>query len=180
MAAMHISPFLPLPSRFCSFTRCFFNFHSTLSISPRLSLLTLRSSSAPPMETSTNVQPSDSVMIDNDNEDNKIKNILACSICHGPLTAAAGSGLPVESTNGYQLECGTCKKSFTGSESHLDLTITGGTDSGESMPAATEIFRTRLVSFLYERGWRPKEIPLPHEFILNRDLLAQLYLKSKH
>lgn len=34
-------------------------------------------------------------MIDNDNEDNKIKNILACSICHGPLTAAAGSGLPV-------------------------------------------------------------------------------------
>ena len=58
MAAMHISPFLPLPSRFCSFTRCFFNFHSTLSISPRLSLLTLRSSSAPPMETSTNVQPS--------------------------------------------------------------------------------------------------------------------------
>ncbi|KAL0553087.1 hypothetical protein IC582_006974 [Cucumis melo] len=152
-SAMHISPFLPLPlpTQFSSFTRCFFNFHSTLSISPRLSLSTLRSSSAPPMETRTNIiPPSDSVMIDK--EVNKIKNILACSICRGPLTAAADSGLSVESTNGYQLECGTCKKSFTGSESHLDLTITGGINSGESMPAATEIFR--LVSFLYERGWR--------------------------
>lgn len=89
-----------------------------------------------------------------DKEVNNIKNILACSICYGPLTAAAGSALSVESTNGYQLECRTCKKSFTGSESHLDLTIASGINNSESMPAATEIFRTRLVSFLYERGWR--------------------------
>ncbi|XP_038896627.1 uncharacterized methyltransferase At1g78140, chloroplastic isoform X2 [Benincasa hispida] len=94
-----------------------------------------------------------------DKEVNNIKNILACSICYGPLTAAVDSGLSVESTNGYQLECGTCKKSFTGSESHLDLTIASGIKNGESMPAATEIFRTRLVSFLYERGWRQSFSP---------------------
>lgn len=113
----------------------------------------------------------DPVMIDK--EVNNIKNILACSICYGPLTAAAGSALSVyvwnlllcllcltyffycvlvinvfiyklwcrESTNGYQLECRTCKKSFTGSESHLDLTIASGINNSESMPAATEIFR---------------------------------------
>ncbi|XP_022937076.1 uncharacterized methyltransferase At1g78140, chloroplastic [Cucurbita moschata] len=153
MAALlgkHMFVFVPFPTRPCFPRRCFFEFDSALSISHRTSVSTVRATSAASMETRTEL--SDPVLIDK--EVNNIENILACSVCYGPLTAAAGSGLSVESTKGYQLECGTCKKSFTGSESHLDLTISAGINNEESMPATTEIFRTRLVSFLYERGWR--------------------------
>jgi photosystem I P700 chlorophyll a apoprotein A1 len=31
------------------------------------------------------------------------------------------------------------------------------------------------VNYLLDIGVDPKEIPLPHEWILNRDLIAQLY-----
>ncbi|XP_022147083.1 uncharacterized methyltransferase At1g78140, chloroplastic [Momordica charantia] len=143
-----------VPTRLCFFRRCcFFNFDSpTLSISTRISASTVPASSIASMD--TRLQPSDSSILDR--EVNNIENILACSVCYGPLTAAAaGSGLSVESTNGYQLECGTCRKTFTGSGTHLDLTIASGNNNyGDPMPASTEIFRTRLVSFLYERGWR--------------------------
>lgn len=52
------------------------------------------------------------------------------------------------------MECGTCVHSLSLAVTHFDLTIGRGTNKGESMPAVTEIFRTRLVPFLYERGWR--------------------------
>lgn len=59
-----------------------------------------------------------------------------------------------ESIGGHHLECGTCVHSLSLAVTHFDLTIGRGTNKGESMPAVTEIFRTRLVPFLYERGWR--------------------------
>ncbi|XP_057975490.1 uncharacterized methyltransferase At1g78140, chloroplastic [Malania oleifera] len=83
------------------------------------------------------------------------KNILACPICYDPLMWNGDPGLSVEPAPRSTLKCSTCKKTYFGNETYIDLTLAGGAkDYAEAMPASTEIFRTRLVSFLYERGWR--------------------------
>lgn len=52
-------------------------------------------------------------------------------------------------------KCSKCNKSFTSKDIFLDLTVTSGTkEYSEQKPARTELFRSPLVSFLYERGWR--------------------------
>ncbi|KAL7085542.1 hypothetical protein ACP275_14G287100 [Erythranthe tilingii] len=83
------------------------------------------------------------------------KNVLACPICFERVIWNGDSNLSMEAVARSSLECKTCKKSYSGKDSHLDLTITGGGKVyGEPMPASTELFRFPLVSFLYERGWR--------------------------
>ncbi|KAL2468020.1 putative methyltransferase [Forsythia ovata] len=83
------------------------------------------------------------------------KNILACPICYEPVIWNGNPGLSLESAAESSLQCSTCRKTYSGNETHLDLTITGGGKVyGESMAASTELFRFPLVSFLYERGWR--------------------------
>ncbi|OUZ99310.1 Methyltransferase type 11 [Macleaya cordata] len=83
------------------------------------------------------------------------KNILACPICYNPLKCNSGSESTVESTAGSSFQCGTCKKSYSSNETYIDLTVASGAkEYTEFKPASTEIFRTPLVSFLYERGWR--------------------------
>lgn len=83
------------------------------------------------------------------------KNILACPICYSPLIQTGDPVLSVDSAPRSSFQCGTCKKSYFGKETHLDLTVASGAkEYGEAMPPSTEIFRTPLVSFLYERGWR--------------------------
>ncbi|XVE55480.1 hypothetical protein DITRI_Ditri03aG0162100 [Diplodiscus trichospermus] len=80
---------------------------------------------------------------------------LACPICYDPLTRISDSPLYVGSTAGSNLQCNTCKKTYFGNETHLDLVASSGSKQyDESMPLATEMFRTPVVSFLYERGWR--------------------------
>ncbi|CAM8877523.1 unnamed protein product [Rhodiola kirilowii] len=87
-------------------------------------------------------------------EVSKCTNLLACPICYRPLVWN-GAPLSVGSTSGVVLQCRACKKSYIGIETHLELTIVSETNEyGELMPAATELFRTPLVSYLYERGWR--------------------------
>ncbi|KAG8493583.1 hypothetical protein CXB51_011737 [Gossypium anomalum] len=80
---------------------------------------------------------------------------LACPICYNPLTVISDSPIYVGSTVGSNLQCNTCKKTFSGTQTHLDLVASSGSKQyDESMPLATELFRTPVVSFLYERGWR--------------------------
>ncbi|KAL0802171.1 hypothetical protein Bca101_057347 [Brassica carinata] len=56
---------------------------------------------------------------------------------------------------GTQLQCKTCKNSYSSSETHLDLAMASGTKHyTEPLPLSIELFRNPLVSFLYERGWR--------------------------
>ncbi|CAO2168998.1 unnamed protein product [Urochloa humidicola] len=75
---------------------------------------------------------------------------LACPICYYPLTSSGD-----QSGDASSLECSTCKKVYPNKQDYWDLTVAvGSTEYSESMPAATELFRTPLVSFLYERGWR--------------------------
>ncbi|XP_027148369.1 uncharacterized methyltransferase At1g78140, chloroplastic [Coffea eugenioides] len=83
------------------------------------------------------------------------KNTLACPICYTPLIYTADSSFPADSAARPNLRCRTCRKAYSGNDTHLDLTITSGSKGyGEAMPASTELFRFPFVSFLYERGWR--------------------------
>ncbi|KAG5250965.1 methyltransferase chloroplastic [Salix suchowensis] len=64
------------------------------------------------------------------------KNILACPVCYDPLNLIGANVLSVK-------------------ETHLELTVASGAkEYDDAMPMATELFRTPLISFLYERGWR--------------------------
>ncbi|XP_030541499.1 uncharacterized methyltransferase At1g78140, chloroplastic [Rhodamnia argentea] len=81
--------------------------------------------------------------------------VLACPICYEPLTSRGDLVLSVDSASGSTLQCGTCKKTYVGNETHFDLTATSGTEEyGESMAFSAELFRIPLISYLYERGWR--------------------------
>ncbi|ESQ27304.1 hypothetical protein EUTSA_v10018789mg [Eutrema salsugineum] len=106
------------------------------------------------------------------------KNILACPICYNSLAwISQPNGLVEPTASGTQLQCNTCKKSYSGNETHLDLAVASGSNQySEPMPLSTELFRTPLVSFLYERGWRQNFIwggfPGPEkEFEMAKDYL---------
>ncbi|KAJ4745801.1 Demethylmenaquinone methyltransferase [Rhynchospora pubera] len=73
---------------------------------------------------------------------------LACPICYYPLMKKSDESVP-------RLQCNVCKKEYRNNGTYLDLTVSASSgEYTESMPAATELFRSPLVSFLYERGWR--------------------------
>ncbi|OAY70659.1 uncharacterized methyltransferase At1g78140, chloroplastic [Ananas comosus] len=103
------------------------------------------------------------------------RNKLACPICYYPLITKNDQNSA--STYGYTLECNSCKKAYLNNETYIDLTVAGGSeDYSETMPAATELFRTPLVSYLYERGWRQNFVwggfPGPEkEFEMAKDYL---------
>ncbi|CAO2175494.1 unnamed protein product [Urochloa humidicola] len=79
---------------------------------------------------------------------------LACPICYQPFMSARDQYLSGDASG---VECSTCKKVYPNKQDYWDLTVAVGlTQYKEPMPAATELFRTSLVSFLYERGWRQK------------------------
>jgi 2-polyprenyl-3-methyl-5-hydroxy-6-metoxy-1,4-benzoquinol methylase len=87
--------------------------------------------------------------------DDKKKSFFACPVCYDPLTWYSDPSLSVDSIEGSSLECQTCKKSYCGNQTHLDLIVHNDAEpNGEPMPASTELFRFSLMSFLYERGWR--------------------------
>ncbi|PKA60498.1 putative methyltransferase [Apostasia shenzhenica] len=80
---------------------------------------------------------------------------LACPICYRPIISRSDLIRTSASTVGSKVECYTCKKEYQYNGTYFDLTVASALDDySETMPAATEIFRTSLVSFLYERGWR--------------------------
>ncbi|RXI09364.1 hypothetical protein DVH24_033981 [Malus domestica] len=105
-------------------------------------------------------------------------NILAGPICYDPFSSSSDPGLFVESASGSSFQCGTCKKTYFGNETHIELTTASSAKNyGESMPVAIEMFRTPLVLYLYEKGWRQSftvwgGFPGPEkEFKLTKDFL---------
>ncbi|KAJ4701317.1 putative S-adenosylmethionine-dependent methyltransferase [Melia azedarach] len=159
-----------LSSRLGNSRRCFFQPNS-LPILRQTFAEKVRASSTAFVET----KPTEPIVVDK--EVRTSKNVLACPICYQPMTWIGDSVLSVDSAAGSSLQCNTCKKTYSGQETHFDLTAASGTKGyGESMPPATEFFRIPLISFLYERGWRQNFVlggfPGPEkEFELMKDYL---------
>lgn len=81
--------------------------------------------------------------------------LFSCPICYEPLIRKGPPGLNLPAVYRSGFRCQKCNKSFTSKDGYLDLTVTSGTtEYKEFKPARTELFRSPLVSFLYERGWR--------------------------
>ncbi|MFS7917400.1 putative demethylmenaquinone methyltransferase [Helianthus anomalus] len=96
-------------------------------------------------ESETITQPQDSGEVD----------LFACPVCFEPLIrkGPAGFNLPAIYRSGFK--CIKCNKSYSSKNMYLDLTlIAGAKEYVEAQPSRTELFRSPLVSFLYERGWR--------------------------
>ncbi|XP_010533098.1 PREDICTED: uncharacterized methyltransferase At2g41040, chloroplastic [Tarenaya hassleriana] len=81
--------------------------------------------------------------------------IFACPVCYEPLVRKGPPGINLQAIYRSGFKCRECEKTYSSKDGYLDLTVTA--DSGnfdEVKPITTELFRSPLVSFLYERGWR--------------------------
>ncbi|KAK6944418.1 Methyltransferase type 11 [Dillenia turbinata] len=80
---------------------------------------------------------------------------FSCPICYEPLIRKGPSGFNLPAIYRSGFICNKCNKAYSSKDIYLDLTVTAGTkEYTESKPQGTELFRSPLVSFLYERGWR--------------------------
>ncbi|XP_078433397.1 S-adenosyl-L-methionine-dependent methyltransferases superfamily protein [Wolffia australiana] len=80
---------------------------------------------------------------------------LACPICYRSLIRTGPPGFNLSAIYRSGFMCKSCKKPFSSRNTYLDLTVTSGAkEYNEYKPSRTELFRSPLVSFLYERGWR--------------------------
>ncbi|GAV73912.1 Methyltransf_11 domain-containing protein [Cephalotus follicularis] len=81
--------------------------------------------------------------------------LFACPVCYEPLLRKGPPGFNLEAIYRSGFKCKKCNKSYTSKDMYLDLTVSSGMkEYTEIVPARTELFRSPLVSFLYERGWR--------------------------
>uniref|UniRef100_A0A2P2IMA2 Putative methyltransferase At2g41040ic-like n=1 Tax=Rhizophora mucronata TaxID=61149 RepID=A0A2P2IMA2_RHIMU len=80
---------------------------------------------------------------------------FACPVCYEPLIRKGPPGFNLSAIYRSGFKCEKCSKTYSSRENYLDLTITAGMKGyTEVKPVGTELFRSPLVSFLYERGWR--------------------------
>ncbi|KAL3603715.1 hypothetical protein D5086_004574 [Populus alba] len=160
-----------LPSQLTKSSRALFTPHCTPSFKRTSFAAKIRASSTAFVET----RPTDPVVVEKDVSSSK--NILACPVCYEPVTLIGANVLSVDSARGSSLQCSTCKKTYSGKETHLELTVASGSKAyDDAMPMATEFFRTPFISFLYERGWRQNFVwggfPGPEkEFEMMKDYL---------
>ncbi|KAM3337145.1 putative methyltransferase, chloroplastic-like [Capsicum galapagoense] len=88
-------------------------------------------------------------------QDSTEAELFACPICYEPLIRKGPSGFNVPAIYRSGFKCRKCNKSYSSKDIYLDLTVTSGTKQyNEVKPARSELFRSPVVSFLYERGWR--------------------------
>ncbi|KHG21340.1 hypothetical protein F383_03824 [Gossypium arboreum] len=81
--------------------------------------------------------------------------LFSCPVCYEPLIRKGPLGLNLDAIYRSGFKCKKCNKSFSSKDVFLDLTVTAGLRNyTEVKPVRTELFRSPLVSFLYERGWR--------------------------
>lgn len=112
-------------------------------------------------------------------EENSTSELLCCPICHKPLQRTGPSGLTQNAIRSSGFSCHSCRRKFSNRGDYVDLTILDGTRVyDENTTAGAEIFRSPVVSFVYERGWRQNfaraGFPGPDEEFK----MAQNYFKS--
>ncbi|KAK2396581.1 S-adenosyl-L-methionine-dependent methyltransferase superfamily protein [Trifolium repens] len=110
---------------------------------------------------STTIRATSAVVVDSDlstkqDQGTQVQvDLFACPICYEPLIRKGPVGLNLSAIYRSGFKCKRCQKSYTSKDGYLDLTVTSGLrDYVEVQPVRTELFRSPLVSFLYERGWR--------------------------
>ncbi|RVX05292.1 putative methyltransferase, chloroplastic [Vitis vinifera] len=97
------------------------------------------------------LEPESSPQLNNDMD----FDLFSCPVCYEPLIRKGPPGLNLPAIYRSGFKCKTCNKSYSSKDMYLDLTITAGSKAyNEAQPVRTELFRSPLVSFLYERGWR--------------------------
>ncbi|XP_059635223.1 uncharacterized methyltransferase At2g41040, chloroplastic [Cornus florida] len=105
----------------------------------------IRATSAVALEPDSSIQQQDTVEVD----------LFACPICYEPLIRKGPPGFTLPAIYRSGFKCKKCNKSYSSKNNYVDLTIIAGTKNYvEAKPVGTELFRSPLVSFLYERGWR--------------------------
>ncbi|KAA8535256.1 hypothetical protein F0562_030259 [Nyssa sinensis] len=160
--------------------------HHTLF--PKYPFLSRNSQFRPPLQVfsfrfSPRIRASSAVAIEQDTnslqQDTSEVDLFACPICYEPLIRKGppGFNLPAIYRSGFK--CKICNKSYSSKNVYVDLTVTAGMkDYTEYKPVRTELFRSPLVSFLYERGWRQNfnlsGFPGPDEEFI----MAQEYFKA--
>nr|GMD81516.1 uncharacterized methyltransferase At2g41040, chloroplastic [Ipomoea batatas] len=78
--------------------------------------------------------------------------LFACPVCYEPLIRKGPSGFNLPAIYRSGFKCKNCNKTYSSKNIYVDLTVTAGTkEYNEFKPARTELFRSPLVSFLYER-----------------------------
>eukprot|EP01026_Neomeris_dumetosa_P032387 TRINITY_DN25704_c0_g1_i1.p2 TRINITY_DN25704_c0_g1~~TRINITY_DN25704_c0_g1_i1.p2 ORF type:complete len:348 (-),score=19.87 TRINITY_DN25704_c0_g1_i1:316-1359(-) len=87
-----------------------------------------------------------------DEAESQAKFTVYCPICQ-----TKEFDFDTQPKRGTKVECDNCNRSFDCSKDYIDLTVTSGFQFktySERQWAGTELFRSPLVSFAYERGWR--------------------------
>lgn len=122
-----------------------FRFHPRLRFSPLRSRSAIRASSAVALESDLSSQKNQALEAD----------LFACPVCFGPLIRKGPPGVKLQAIYRSGFKCEKCNKTYSSKDVYLDLTVTAGLQNyNEVKPTMTELFRSPLVSFLYERGWR--------------------------
>ncbi|KAG0614397.1 hypothetical protein M758_6G173400 [Ceratodon purpureus] len=97
----------------------------------------------------------DSESSSQEDEETSTSELLCCPICFRPLSRVGPTGLTSAAIRSSGFSCKSCRKGFVNEDVYLDLTILEGNKVyDESTTPGAEIFRSPLVSFVYERGWR--------------------------
>ncbi|KAG6628179.1 uncharacterized methyltransferase At2g41040, chloroplastic-like isoform X2 [Carya illinoinensis] len=168
--AMASSSSLHYPLRQSSFPNCPYLPNNARFRPPlRFPSSTIRASSAVALEQDLATQHNQKLEVE----------LFACPVCYQPLIRKGPPGINLPAIYRSGFKCKGCNKSYSSKDIYLDLTVTAGSrDYTEVKPARTELFRSPLVSFLYERGWRQNfnrsGFPGPDEEFQ----MAQAYFKS--
>ncbi|CAH9136102.1 unnamed protein product [Cuscuta epithymum] len=81
--------------------------------------------------------------------------LFGCPVCYEQLIRIGPSGFNIPAIYRSAFKCRKCNKAYSSKNVYLDLTVSAGAKVyNEPKPIRTELFRSPLVSFLYERGWR--------------------------
>ncbi|CAM6011379.1 unnamed protein product [Sphagnum balticum] len=81
--------------------------------------------------------------------------LLCCPICFEPLIRKGPAGLNQAAVARSAFFCARCRKGYSTRDVYLDLTLLAtAKEYQEIQKPRTEVFRSPLVSFVYERGWR--------------------------
>eukprot|EP00243_Klebsormidium_subtile_P006786 TRINITY_DN2932_c0_g1_i3.p1 TRINITY_DN2932_c0_g1~~TRINITY_DN2932_c0_g1_i3.p1 ORF type:complete len:285 (+),score=11.88 TRINITY_DN2932_c0_g1_i3:53-856(+) len=104
---------------------------------------------------------------------------LACPICFGSIKRHGPEGFSRPAVDASRFECPRCIRSFPGKQGYADLTVLQGAKqyADDVSLLGTELFRSPLISYVYERGWRQTFARSGFPEVEQEFAMAQRYLE---